>query len=80
MLFVKIEDSSGSIETLIFPSLYKQNPPLWQEDKIVLVQGRLSDKDGEVKVLCRIAWEITPENIQQVIRQSGQQPNNYHPY
>ncbi len=66
MLFVKIEDSSGSIETLIFPSLYKQNPSLWQEDKILIVNGRLSDKDGTIKLIAEDYSELTLDNIKKI--------------
>jgi DNA polymerase-3 subunit alpha len=51
MLFVKIEDAIASTELLIFPSLYEATMNLWQEGKVVLVQGKLSDKDQEVKLL-----------------------------
>jgi DNA polymerase III alpha subunit len=51
MLFVKIEDAIASTELLIFPSLYEATMDLWQDGRVVLVQGKLSDKDNEVKLL-----------------------------
>lgn len=63
MLFVKLEDLSGSIECLIFPRVLQSNPSLWQLDRIILLEGRLSDKDGTVKVLVNNAWEYNPENL-----------------
>jgi len=52
MLFVEIEDLSGRIETLVFPNVLEQTATAWQEEKIVLVSGRLSDRDGNLKILC----------------------------
>jgi len=51
MLFVKIEDSVASTELLIFPTLLEKTPDLWQEGKVVLCQGKLSDKDQDIKLL-----------------------------
>lgn len=51
MIFAKIEDQSASIELLVFPSLLKENPQIWQENNIVLVAGSLSEKDSDLKLL-----------------------------
>lgn len=58
MLFVKIEDTSGSIEALIFPTLLLANNEIWQEDKVLSITGKLSDKDGVLKILADKALEI----------------------
>ncbi len=52
MLFVEIEDLTGRIETLVFPNVLEETATAWQEEKIVLVSGRLSDRDGSLKILC----------------------------
>jgi DNA polymerase-3 subunit alpha len=52
MLFVEIEDMTGRIEALVFPTVLEQTATAWQEEKIVLVSGRLSDRDGNLKILC----------------------------
>jgi len=52
MLFVELEDMTGRIEALVFPSVLEQTAIAWQEEKIVLVSGRLSDRDGNLKILC----------------------------
>lgn len=58
MLFVKVEDLTGSIEVLVFPSLLKTTNNLWQEDKIISIKGRLSDRDDVLKILVNNAKEI----------------------
>jgi len=67
MLFVKIEDSVGSIEILVFPNLLKKTPDLWQEGKIIICNGKISDKDQEVKILVNRARELTINNISKSI-------------
>lgn len=58
MLFVKLEDFTSRTEVLVFPKVLAKNPAIWQEEKVLLVRGRLSDKDGAVKILCEEAVEI----------------------
>jgi DNA polymerase-3 subunit alpha len=63
MLFVKIEDLSGSVELLVFPKILKETTNFWQSGKIVLASGKVSDKDGEIKLICEEVREINKENI-----------------
>ncbi len=51
MLFVGVEDLSGSTEVLVFPKLLKENEELWQNDAILIISGKVSTKDGEIKIL-----------------------------
>ena len=59
MLFVTLEDLTAKAEVLVFPKVLAKNPSLWHAEKILIVRGRLSDKDGVPKVLCEEAIEIT---------------------
>jgi len=67
MLFVKIEDTAGNAEILVFPSLLKENPSIWVEGKVILAQGKLSDKDSEVKLLANKAVELSLDNLDKQI-------------
>mgnify|MGYP001572675804 CR=1 FL=1 len=58
MLFVKLEDINARTEILVFPKVLARNPGLWQEEKVLMIRGRLSDKDGNPKILCEDAIEI----------------------
>ena len=58
MLFVTMEDLSGSTEILVFPKILARNPAPWQTEKMLIVRGRVSDKDGTPKILCEEAKEI----------------------
>jgi len=53
MAFVHLEDLRGSIEVIVFPSVYEKTHELWQEDKILVVKGRVDTSGrGEPKVIC----------------------------
>ncbi len=58
MLFVKMEDTNAKTEVLVFPRVLAQNPALWQMEKILIVHGRMSEKDGVAKMLCDEAVEL----------------------
>ena len=58
MLFVKMEDMSARTEVLVFPKILAQNPDIWQQEKALIVRGKVSDKDGITKILCDEAFEI----------------------
>ncbi len=61
MLFVNIEDLSSKIEVVVFPGVIQRNPAIFQENKIVMVQGRLDSKDGMPKIICESVEEIIEE-------------------
>jgi DNA polymerase III subunit alpha len=63
MLFVKIEDTSGDTEILVFPRVLEQNPHLWQPDNLIICSGTVSDKDGERKVLCDMGAILNKDGL-----------------
>ena len=58
MLFVKIEDLTGTLEILVFATILEKNPIIWQEGKVLMITGRLTDKDDQLKILCDEAEEL----------------------
>ncbi len=66
MVFVTLEDSTGSVELVVFPKLMELHPALWQEHTLVLVTGKLSDKDGVPKLLAESAEPLTTEKINEL--------------
>ncbi|MEK7541766.1 MAG: DNA polymerase III subunit alpha [Patescibacteria group bacterium] len=58
MLFVKMEDATSRTEVLVFPKVLARNPGIWQQEKVLVVRGRVSDKDGIAKILCEEAFEL----------------------
>ena len=51
MAFVTLEDTTGQLEIIVFPKLYNTSLPLLTPGILIAVTGKVSRKDGEVKVL-----------------------------
>ena len=58
MLFMKLEDLDDKIEVVVFPGIIEKNPAAFQENKIVLVSGRVDNRDGVPKLICEEIEEI----------------------
>ncbi len=58
MLFMKLEDLDDKIEVIVFPGIIEKNPAAFQENKIVLVSGRVNSRDGIPKLICDDIEEI----------------------
>jgi len=67
MLFVKLEDATNTVELLIFPRLYKETNALWVEGQAILLDGKVSEKDQEIKVLVNRAVPLDPLMPQQSV-------------
>jgi len=67
MIFAKIEDDTANIEVLVFPNLLKANPLIWEQGKAIVVQGKTSDKDQDIKLLLNTAFKLSLRNINEVI-------------
>ena len=78
MMFATIEDLKGKIELLIFPKTLERIGSIWQEDRIVLVEGKLSDKDGVFKILAEDAKEINQQELESFKRVLHTQKSNGH--
>ncbi len=57
MIFSQLEDTNSKVELIVFNDLIQKNPALWQENSIVIVKGRVNEKDGVPKIICQ---EVTP--------------------
>ncbi|MFA5853486.1 MAG: DNA polymerase III subunit alpha [Patescibacteria group bacterium] len=63
MLFATITDPSGTVECLVFPSVFKENGAVWIEGANLAVTGRVSRKDDEFKILADRGWTLNNETI-----------------
>ena len=57
MVFLRLDDLSGSLETVVFNSVYAAARELLEADKVLVIKGRVDHKEGETKL---IALEIAP--------------------
>ena len=53
MIFATIEDASGTaIEVVVFNSVLEKTSSVWVDNACVIVDGHISRRDGETKLLC----------------------------
>lgn len=69
MLFVQIEDQTGSLEAIVFPSVLAAHPNIWQEGALLILRGRLSERDGESKLLVQAARQTDRSSLKQSIQE-----------
>lgn len=58
MIFVVFEDATGQTELIIFPKLLRENQEVWQTGKVLLVSGKVSTKDNQIKIITDRAIEL----------------------
>lgn len=58
MLFAKIEDVSDNLEIIVFPNILEKKPDIWEENAIIIVQGKISKRDSEPKMICEEVIKI----------------------
>ena len=58
MLFVTIEDLTNHIELLVFSGTLAKNTKVWEPNKAILVDGFLSWRNGEPKLICNAVREL----------------------
>jgi len=63
MAFVQLEDLGGGIEVVVFPRTFAEKRELWAEDNLLLVKGRVEERDGKCKILAEWAEEYQVEPV-----------------
>lgn len=58
MLFLTLEDTKGTVELIVFPKILEESANLWGTDRMVLVCGKISNKDGESKLIVEKGWLV----------------------
>jgi DNA polymerase III subunit alpha len=58
MAFVQLEDLNAVVELVVFPTIFKDNQKFWEPDAMVLVEGKINDKDGSAKILVDKVWPL----------------------
>ena len=71
MLFVTMQDQSGSMEVLVFPKVFEQTREFWREGASLCVVGKTPREEGDNKILAERAYALTPETCTQVAQQLG---------
>lgn len=51
MAFAKIEDLTGVIEVVVFPKIFARTSDLWHQDSVVVLSGKVDEKDERLTIL-----------------------------
>lgn len=51
MGFIKIDDMTGSIELVVFPSVFDRTRHVWVTDQAIIVKGKVSEKEDRLSIL-----------------------------
>lgn len=65
MAFCKIEDYTGAAELVVFPSAFKAKPALWQSDQVVLVKGKVNERNGEKSIVVDSALLLADATVRE---------------
>lgn len=71
MSFVRLEDTSGAIEVIVFPKILMEARHLLREESCVIITGKTSSRDGGKKIICENVWALTAENLAATARTLG---------
>lgn len=63
MAFFTIQDSTSSAEVIVFPKVMVQAIPHLDLDRVIQVKGKISDKDGERKIIAEEITDIVSDDI-----------------
>jgi len=69
MAFVQVEDYDDNVELVVFPTIYEKEPGLWERDKVVIVEGKVSSRDNkgressDVKVIAESGKELLLDEL-----------------
>ncbi|MBI2042684.1 MAG: DNA polymerase III subunit alpha [Candidatus Nealsonbacteria bacterium] len=58
MMFVNIEDETSKIEVVVFPSTMENYPTSFQENKVVMISGKVDFRDNLPKIICNTVEEL----------------------
>ena len=57
-MFITLEDLTGKIEVVIFPTILEKYYTILEENKIVFIAGKVDHKDGVPKIISDQIEEI----------------------
>lgn len=76
MAFITLEDDTKSLDCVVFPKLYAEDPELWVEDIALLVKGKVDNREESLQIIVDSATKIdttaTPlDMIHEIFIKSG---------
>ena len=71
MLYGELEDPTGRIEFVVFPKVFAQFQHLFEEDNIIIMEGRLDHRRDTLQFSCQSAKSVSLESMVQNAREAG---------
>jgi DNA polymerase-3 subunit alpha len=68
MAFIQLEDQSGVVEVIVFSRIFERVRACLESDRVLLVHGRVSHKEEEVKIIAESVALLSPEPQEVLIR------------
>lgn len=68
MCFVKLGDISSVAELIVFPSTFEKSKEFWEEDKLILLAGKVSRRDGEAQIIVDVVEDLSMDKFSDTIR------------
>ncbi|MDP2837833.1 MAG: DNA polymerase III subunit alpha [Candidatus Moranbacteria bacterium] len=68
MFFVGLEDMTGRVEMLVFGKAAERTGESWIPGEVVIVDARISQKDGTLKCMAESVEKISPDTLSQFAR------------
>lgn len=69
MMFATIQDTTGSLELLVFPRTYETTKDVWVEQNLVCVVGKTAEEEGDDKLFVEQAYALNKDNAEQILAQ-----------
>ncbi|KKT86186.1 MAG: polymerase III, alpha subunit protein [Candidatus Collierbacteria bacterium GW2011_GWA2_44_99] len=71
MAFATLQDDTGTIDCIIFPKLFAENPQIWIEDSPLVVKGKVDNREDKLQIVAEsvtlIDLKRTPPELQHEI-------------
>jgi DNA polymerase-3 subunit alpha len=61
MAYATLDDSTGAIDLIIFPSAFKESMDLIKEDKVVKIEGRINYQNDQLKCIVNCIKEVSKD-------------------
>ncbi len=68
MMFVTLQDQTGSMELLVFPKTFEATKDMWEEGKVVCVVGKTPKEDGDNKIFVENVHGLSTDTVEQLKR------------
>jgi len=66
MAFVKMEDTTGHVDLVVFPKTFKEFQEIIKEDQLISISGKVSKKDGETNIICNSIVVLSDETLEEI--------------